>query len=94
MPEEQGSNAIGGPEPMEETDARGLLPELGVVMVTLCGGFLVFTTLMVPTRTMGATASARLVWEQRQLEVEACVAAQPPNPAVAANREPQAGAEP
>jgi hypothetical protein len=73
MLEESDAKSLGNPEPIDEPDFWRSLFDWGVIAATVCGGFLAFTHLVVPTRLSGASRSARLKWQQRQAEAEQVV---------------------
>jgi hypothetical protein len=70
----EGKNAdeIGGPEPMDQSDAWTLFGVAGAIFM-VCGGFFVFTQLAAPKRLSGATRSIRLSWQQRQTQIQQAV---------------------
>ena len=67
--DENDQQPIGEPQPMDAREGRRILKRMaGVVAVT--SGVALFAGLLVPTRTSGASRSARLQWQQRQKEIQ------------------------
>jgi len=72
MSNKDNSNAIGNPEPIEPNDS--LFDPIPCI-VAFVGGIVALAFLAAPTRLAGATQSAKLKWQQRQLEIEQAIAA-------------------
>ena len=82
MPSENDLNSIGNPEPVSSSEKASLLGRVGAVVAVIVGGTVVFACLVTPTRTSGATRSAKLKWQERQQEIERVAASQATNSAV------------
>ena len=68
-------NPMGGPEPVDDKESNLFGNILGAVGVAV-SGVVFFAHLLGPTRTAGASRSAKLKWQQRQCEVDQAIAAQ------------------
>ena len=67
--EENNDQPIGEPQPIDAREGRRILKRMtGVLAVT--SGLALFAGLLIPTRTSGASRSARLQWQQRQKEIQ------------------------
>lgn len=74
MCDELNPNPIGEPEPVQPRPGRKILKRLAVAAGVTVGGVLACAVLVTPTRTCGATRSAKLQWQQRQAEIEQTLA--------------------
>jgi hypothetical protein len=61
---------IGEPQPIDTREGRKILKRMAGVVVMAAGGLVIFAGLLIPTRTSGASRSARLQWLQRQKEIQ------------------------
>ena len=66
---ENENQPIGEPQPIDPREGRKILKRLGGVLAATAG-FAFFAALLLPTRTSGASRSARLQWQQRQNEIQ------------------------
>ncbi len=80
MSEQNNGNGLGEPQAADHTDGWSLV-EIGGILAIAFGGFLVFGQLVAPRRLSGATRSAKLIWEQRQIEIQQVIASSEPAPA-------------
>ena len=76
MLEQNNDNTIGGPEPVNPREVAGFFAKVGCVVTAIVGGSIAFAFLVMPSRAMGATRSAKLKWQERQIEVEQAIDAQ------------------
>ena len=76
MLEQNNDNTIGGPEPVNPREVAGFFAKVGSVVAVIVGGSMAFAFLVMPSRARGATPSAKLKWQERQIEVEQAIAAQ------------------
>src|SRR5215470_8622084 len=82
MPEENHDIPINQPEPIDTSEGWTILTKFGGAAIAVCGGFVAFATFVAPTRTMGATCSGKLQWQQTNAQIQAAATA---NPAGATN---------
>jgi hypothetical protein len=73
---------INQPEPIDTSEGWTILTKFGGAAIAVCGGFVAFTTIVAPTRVMGATSSGKLKWQQANVQIQA---AAPANPAGVTN---------
>jgi hypothetical protein len=66
--EENANQPIGEPQPIDAREGRKILKRMAQVLA-LTSGVAFFAALLLPTRTSGASRSARLQWQQRQKEI-------------------------
>ena len=74
MCNESDTSPIGGPEPIEARRGREIVKRFAAAVVILIGGFVTFASFVRPTTVRGATRSAKLTWEQRQIQIEQAIA--------------------
>jgi len=68
--DENVNQPIGEPQPIDPRQGRKILKRMtGIVTITV-GGLVAFAQLLAPTRLSGASRSARLLWQQRQKEIQ------------------------
>lgn len=67
---ENENQPIGEPQPIDNREGRKLLKRMAGVVAMAAGGLVIFGGLLIPTRTSGASRSARLQWQQRQKEIQ------------------------
>jgi hypothetical protein len=67
-------NTIGDPKPADLRD-DGIFDPIPC-MIALAGGILACAFLITPKRLQGATRSAHLKWQQRQVEIEQAIGEQ------------------
>jgi len=75
MPENDPSNSMGDPEPLDASGAQKIL-DVVVTMLAIAGGLVVVPALLIPTRLSGASHASKVKWQQRQYEVDQAIAAQ------------------
>lgn len=87
MSPERNNQPIGGPEPMLKSEIASLAFRAMNVVVVVVSGLVAFAFFMVPTRTSGASRSAKLQLRDRQREINQA-AAQAGQPVQATVEEP------
>jgi hypothetical protein len=85
--DENTNQPIGDPQPIEPRQGRKMLKRSAGIVTVVAGGLIAFAQLLAPTRVSGASRSARLLWQQRQKEIQETIAAETQKPA---NCEPKA----
>jgi hypothetical protein len=71
--DENDNQPIGDPQPIEPGQDRKLLKRAAGTVMLVAGSFVAFAALLAPTRISGASRSARLLWQQRQKEIQATI---------------------
>jgi hypothetical protein len=92
MFESNDAQPVGGPEPAKDEDGLGSIIRWGGLAAVSAGGVILFGALTSPVRLSGATRSSRIVWEQRQAEIDKAVSAEDTpagQPALAPNTPPR-----
>jgi len=68
--DENDNQPIGEPQPIDTREGRKILKRMAGFVAMAAGGLVIFAGLLIPTRTSGASRSARLQWQQRQKEIQ------------------------
>jgi hypothetical protein len=68
--DEHKDQPIGEPKPIDPRKGRKILKRMAGIMTIAAGGVIAFAQLLAPTRLSGASRSARLLWQQRQKEIQ------------------------
>lgn len=68
--DENDNQLIGEVQPIDPRQGRKLLKRAAGYVMVIGGGFIAFAALLAPTRLSGASRSARLLWQQRQKEIQ------------------------
>ena len=73
---ENDNHPIGDPQPIDPRQGRKILKRTAGVVTVVVGGLVAFAQILAPTRLSGASRSARLLWQQRQKEIQETIAAE------------------
>ena len=68
--DENNNQPIGEPQPIDNREGRKILKRTAGGVALAAGGLFIVAGLLLPTRTSGASRSARLQWQQRQKEIQ------------------------
>jgi hypothetical protein len=76
MPDENSNDPVGEPQPIDPRKGRAIWKRFATMAGVTIGGVVAFAALVMPTRTQGASRSARLNWQRKEApEATAAVAA-------------------
>jgi hypothetical protein len=64
---------IGEAKPINPRQAKKILKRMGAIVSVAIGGVAAFAFLLAPTRLAGASRSARLLWQNRQKEINEAI---------------------
>ncbi len=67
--DENVSQPIGEAKPIDPRQWQKILKRVGAIVGVAIGGVAAFPFLLAPTRLAGASRSARLLWQNRQKEI-------------------------
>lgn len=79
--DENATQPIGEPQPIDPRRGKKILKHTAGVVTVVVGGLVAFAQLLAPTRLSGASRSARLLWQQRQKEIQETITAETQKPA-------------
>jgi hypothetical protein len=79
--DENVTQPIGEPQPIDPRQGRKILKRSAGIVTVVVGSLVAFAQLLAPTRLSGASRSARLLWQQRQKEIQETIAAETLKPA-------------
>lgn len=70
---ENDSQPIGEAQPVDPHQGRKILKRVGAIVSVTIGGLAAFAFLVTPTRLAGASRSARLLWQNREKQINEAI---------------------
>lgn len=77
MSDENNKEPIGEPQPVNPYGKEAMFERVGAVIAIAGGGLALCAALNQPVHVRGATQSARLKWQERQVEIQKAISSAP-----------------